>query len=153
MTSPGEMAKRIARFPEKYMDNFDYVWKQKIRTEANPSESILGENNREKFYNLLCTILPKWQTYRNGSTESPVVAARRVKLPTAVFLDLDDPGQHHRDREADDKQNGKQPVAPIRSVELLEQEIEDLRSQPGARNVGTTELQHASPYQFGDESG
>jgi hypothetical protein len=72
MISPEVMASRIASFPENYIDDFNSVWKLKVETETNKSSHILDENNRKKFYRFLCTILPRWQTYRNGGNSDPL---------------------------------------------------------------------------------
>ena len=72
MISPEVMAKRIASFPKKYMNNFDYVWRPKIRTETNKSDHILDENHRKYFHSLLRVILPKWQTYRSSENSCPL---------------------------------------------------------------------------------
>ena len=72
MISPEVMASRIASFPKRYWDNFDYVWRPKIRAEANQSDHVLDENHQDYFYNLLRVILPRWQTYRSGDNSHPL---------------------------------------------------------------------------------
>jgi hypothetical protein len=72
MLSLGEFQKRIAGFPKGYMDNFDYVWKWKIRVESNGHDHILDENHIREAYDRLRNILPKWQTYRNGDNSEPL---------------------------------------------------------------------------------
>jgi len=78
MFSPDEFEKRIASFPRRYMANFDYVWKWKIKVESNDSAHILDENHRREAYNRLSSILPKWQTYRNGDNPEPLKALRET---------------------------------------------------------------------------
>lgn len=50
MISPETLASRLTSFPERYVDNFDYVWRPKIRTETNSSDHILDKDRREYFY-------------------------------------------------------------------------------------------------------
>lgn len=76
MISLGEFERRIASFPRRYMDNFNYMWKWKIKVESNGSAHILDENHKREAYSKLCTILPKWQTYRNGDNSQPLETLR-----------------------------------------------------------------------------
>jgi hypothetical protein len=95
---PDEFKRRIAFFPRSYMDNFDYVWKWKIKVESDDSAHILDENHKKEAYFKLCTILPKWQTYRNGDNSEPLETLRKAldniseeynKLRKYTLLDFD----------------------------------------------------------------
>ena len=57
-------------FPNRYLENFDYVWKWKVSVE-NEVNSVLDEEHRDETFKRLVKILPKWQTYRNGENSSP----------------------------------------------------------------------------------
>ena len=70
-----EFRSRMNAFPQPYMENFDYLWKWKIRTE-NEVTHILDTNHREETYRRLCEVLPKWQTYRNGGNANPLETLR-----------------------------------------------------------------------------
>ena len=72
MISPDELKTRLASFPRRYMANFDYVWKWKIRVESESSAQILDEDHIKEAYARLSRILPKWQTYRNGDNSEPL---------------------------------------------------------------------------------
>jgi hypothetical protein len=69
-----EFKRRIASFP--HWNNFDYVWKWKIKVESNGSAHILDEHHRMEAYARLCTILPRWKTYRNGDNSEPLETLR-----------------------------------------------------------------------------
>ena len=70
MFSSYEFEKRFASFPPNYLDNFNYVWKWKIKVESGGINHVLNENHRGEAYARLCNILPKWQTYRNGNNSN-----------------------------------------------------------------------------------
>ena len=59
-----ELQLRIKSFPEQYIENFNYIWKRKNEIESNGNSSLLDEDHRNETYRRLCSILPKWQTYR-----------------------------------------------------------------------------------------
>ena len=65
-----ELENRVLSFPNRYLDNFDYVWKWKVSIEEKGG-SILNEEYLGEAYRRLLKILPKWQTYRNGENSSP----------------------------------------------------------------------------------
>jgi hypothetical protein len=60
------------------MTNFDHVWKWKLKVESNDSDHILDENHRREAFNRLSSILPKWQTYRNGNNPEPLKTLRET---------------------------------------------------------------------------
>lgn len=62
---------RMGCFPRRYMENFDYVWKWKIKVESK-NKYILDKRYRTEAYRRLCKILPRWQTYRNGENTEPL---------------------------------------------------------------------------------
>lgn len=57
------------------MDNFNYIWRWKISTETVTTH-ILDAQHRMETYRRLCSILPKWQTYRNGDNSQPLQTLR-----------------------------------------------------------------------------
>ncbi|MGD0995712.1 MAG: hypothetical protein ABR909_09355 [Candidatus Bathyarchaeia archaeon] len=59
-----ELQSRLISFPEEYVSNFNYVWKRKIEIESSGNASVLDDSHRDEIYRRLCSILPKWQTYR-----------------------------------------------------------------------------------------
>jgi len=59
-----ELQLRLTSFPKEYKDNFDYVWKRKIQIESESKSSLLDNKHIDETYRRLCSILPKWQTYR-----------------------------------------------------------------------------------------
>lgn len=59
-----ELQSRLISFPEEYISDFNYVWKRKIEIEALGNASVLDDRHRDEIYRRLCSILPKWQTYR-----------------------------------------------------------------------------------------
>jgi len=93
-----KLKSRIDSFPSRYMKNFDYVWKWKIRIESNGSANIFDDKHRGEAYRRLCTILPKWQTYRNGDNADPLrtlkeslanISEAYNQLRTYTMLDFD----------------------------------------------------------------
>jgi hypothetical protein len=50
------------------------------------------------------------------------------------------------------EQDGQQSVTPARGLKLLQQEIHDFGTQPGAGDVAAANVQHPPPLQFGKES-
>lgn len=72
MISPDELKIRLGSFPRRYMANFDYVWKWKIKVESKSSDQILDEDHIKEAYARLSEILPRWQTYRNGDSSEPL---------------------------------------------------------------------------------
>jgi len=63
--------KRMKSFPVNYMNNFDYVWKWKIKKE-NTGELILNEKILIEAHFRLSKILNRWQTYRNGDNTDSI---------------------------------------------------------------------------------
>jgi len=63
---------RIDSFPLEYMRNFDYIWKWKMNIESSGASNIFDNKHKGETYRRLCTILPKWQTYRNGDNADPL---------------------------------------------------------------------------------
>lgn len=63
--------KRMKSFPVNYMNNFDYVWKWKIKKE-NTGETILNEKILFEAHFRLSNILNRWQTYRNGDNTDSI---------------------------------------------------------------------------------
>ena len=93
-----EFRSRIDSFPRKYMRNFDYVWKWKTKIESSGSANILDNKHRGEIYRRLCTILPRWQTYRNGDNANSLgtlkeslanISAVYNQLRTYTMLDFD----------------------------------------------------------------
>jgi len=72
MFSTDEFKKRIDAFPQRYIDNFEYVWKWKVAVETDGSAHVLDKDHRKEAYSRLCKILPKWQTYRMGDNSEPL---------------------------------------------------------------------------------
>jgi hypothetical protein len=93
-----EFQSRISSFPKKYKENFDYMWKWKIRIESKNTAHILEEKHIEETYHRLCAILPKWKTYRNGDNANPLetlkdslvnISEAYSQLRTYTLLDFD----------------------------------------------------------------
>ncbi|MGD6851519.1 MAG: hypothetical protein ACQCN6_05605 [Candidatus Bathyarchaeia archaeon] len=55
---------RLGSFPERYMDNFNYVWRRKVKVETQQGASLLNAKFIEETHRRLSLILPRWQTYR-----------------------------------------------------------------------------------------
>lgn len=76
MFSSDEFKKRIKAFPQRYWDNFDEVWKWKLKVETEGSAHSLDEDHRKEAYRRLSLILPRWQTYRNGNNSDSLGTLR-----------------------------------------------------------------------------
>ncbi len=66
-----ELITRLKQFPPRYFQNFDHVWKWKLRVE-NDDTSILDSEHIREAHRRLSSILPKWQTYRKGENDTPL---------------------------------------------------------------------------------
>ena len=94
-----EFQSRIKSFPSRYMRNFDYIWKWKIKVELNSVNHILDSRYRKETYQRLCKILPRWQTYRNGKNANSLrtlkesianISEAYNQLRNITLLDFDD---------------------------------------------------------------
>ena len=68
---------KLKTFPRSYMRDFDGFWEWKVRCEGR-GESILDNRNVEMTYDRLCSILPRWQTYRGGGNSEPLNTLRNA---------------------------------------------------------------------------
>ena len=76
MFASSEFERRFASFPPNYLENFNYVWKWKVKVESNSENYILDKEHRREAYARLSNILPKWQTYRNGNNVNSLKTLR-----------------------------------------------------------------------------
>ena len=78
MFSSPEFEKRFNSFPSNYLANFNYVWNWKIKVESADNSHILDEKHQKEAFLRLSSILPKWQTYRNGKNKNTLETLREV---------------------------------------------------------------------------
>jgi len=82
--------KRMKSFPQKYMENFDYFWKWKIKKE-NEMQDILADHTLVETHYRLSRILNRWQTYRNGdNTDSIGTLQDSLNNISGAYIEIKD---------------------------------------------------------------
>lgn len=113
---------KLSSFPSEYMRHFDSFWKWKLEVETE-DKHILDDDHRRETYHRLCYILPRWQTYRNGSNPHPLITLKRSLV---TMSDAYDQIRMHSLLELSD--------IPNQPLELIWHELGRVKEYNGNRN-------------------